>query len=73
MRGVAVSNSLAVSLETWCQREPFLSESFSVEPMVPPAIDTDANYSMIIFSNISPVRDAGVPIQVSGLAFAATG
>src|SRR5262249_36025428 len=30
MRRVAVSNSLAMSLETWCQREPSQWESFSV-------------------------------------------
>jgi hypothetical protein len=35
-----VSNSLAMSLETWRHASP-LRESFSVEKDLPPAIDTD--------------------------------
>ncbi|MGA6984051.1 MAG: hypothetical protein WBZ11_21035, partial [Candidatus Sulfotelmatobacter sp.] len=40
MRRVAVSNSFAMSLETWRHASP-LRESFSVEKDLPPAIDTD--------------------------------
>ena len=42
VRRVAVSNSLAMSLETWRHASP-LCESFSVERLLPPAIDTDEN------------------------------
>jgi hypothetical protein len=40
VRRVAMSNSLAMSLETWRHASP-LRESFSVEKELPPAIDTD--------------------------------
>ena len=40
VRRVAVSNSLAMSLETWRQREPFQEIIFQWK-LIPPAIDTD--------------------------------
>jgi hypothetical protein len=40
VRRVAMSNSLAKSLETWRHASP-LRESFSVEKDLPPAIDAD--------------------------------
>ena len=59
MRRVAVSNSLAMSLETWRQREPSQVNHLQWKRIFHQPSMRTSEASMIIFANIPPIARCG--------------